>query len=263
LRQSYRSREVIAHAGVRIDLVSEGEGPLIVLLPSRGRDSEDFNDLAAALARAGFRVLRPQPRGAGLSVGPIDRISMRDLASDVAHVIEREKSGPAVVAGHAFGNWVARMVATAHPDLVRGVIVMAAAARSYPPGLREVVDAAGNEALPREARLDALRRGFFAPGHDPAEWLAGWAKDAIKAQATAVAATPQSEYWHAGTAPMLDIIAEHDPFRPRETWDEARTAYGDRVTTVTISGASHALIPEQPHAVADEIVRWMRRLPVP
>ena len=260
MRQSYRSREVVAYDGIRVDLISEGDGPLVVLLPSRGRDSEDFNDLAAELADGGYRVLRPQPRGAGLSVGPVEGITLRDLAGDVAHIVDREQAGPAVIAGHAFGSWVARMLATAHPHLVRGIVLLAAASKSYPPGLREVVDAAGNADLPREMRLEALRRGFFLDGHDPQPWLSGWARDAISTQAIAVAATPQADYWQAGNAPLLDVIAEHDPFRPRATWEEAKQAFGARVQRITIPEASHALIPEQPLAVANAMIGWMRRL---
>jgi pimeloyl-ACP methyl ester carboxylesterase len=43
----------------------------VVILPSYGRDGGDeFDSLAVALAGAGYRVLRPQPRGIGRSTGP-------------------------------------------------------------------------------------------------------------------------------------------------------------------------------------------------
>ena len=260
MRQSYRAREVVRHGDVLIDLLHEGQGPLIVLLPSRGRDSEDFNEIAAGLAEAGFRVLRPQPRGALLSAGPAEGIRMQDLAGDVAHVIEREAAGPAVIAGHAFGSWVARMVATDHSHLVRGVVLMAAAAKAYPAGLQAVVAAAGDRNLPDDDRLAALRRGFFTAHADARSWLSGWSDGAYAVQAVAVKATPQDEYWQAGTAPLLDLVPEQDPFRPRATWHEAREMFGDRATVRTIANASHALLPEQPQAVIDEIVRWARRL---
>ena len=51
--QVERKREVVVAGPARIDLISEGKGPLIVMLPSRGRDSEDFDDVAADLAKAG------------------------------------------------------------------------------------------------------------------------------------------------------------------------------------------------------------------
>jgi alpha-beta hydrolase superfamily lysophospholipase len=72
--QAGRAREIVTHDDVRIDVITEGSGPPVVLLPGRGRDSLDFDELAAGIAKAGFRVLRPQPRGAGDSHGPMQKI---------------------------------------------------------------------------------------------------------------------------------------------------------------------------------------------
>ena len=80
-------------------------GPLIVLLPSRGRDSYDYDDVAEGLAHEGFRVLRPQPRGIGGSRGPMTGITLHDFANDIAAAI-RHYGGAAVIVGHAYGNWV-------------------------------------------------------------------------------------------------------------------------------------------------------------
>ncbi|KRR26142.1 hypothetical protein CQ14_26695 [Bradyrhizobium lablabi] len=255
-----RTREMVRYDNVEIDLVAEGRGPLIVMLPSRGRDSLDFDDVASRLAQAGYRVLRPQPRGAGKSQGPLDNIRLQDLARDVAHVIAREQAGPAVIAGHAFGNWVARMTATDHSALVRGIVLVAAAAKAYPEELRAVVQQAADTSLPDELRLAALRKGFFHPAHDASVWLHGWAPAANKAQSVAVSATKQAEYWQAGTVPMLDLVPDHDPFKPKEKWNESREEFGGRVSVVVIPNASHALIPEQPGAVVDAIVAWIAKL---
>jgi pimeloyl-ACP methyl ester carboxylesterase len=256
-----RTRQIVGFGEVRVDIIAEGRGPLVVMLPSRGRGSEDFDEVAAGIAAGGFRVLRPQPRGAGGSTGPIEGVRMQDLARDVAMAIERENAGPAIMAGHAFGNWVSRMLATDRPDLVRGIVLVAAAAKTFPDELREVVHRAGDITLSDEVRLDALRRGFFHAGHDPRGWLDGWSPGAVCVQGIAVAATPQSAYWQAGGVPMLDLVPEADPFKPREKWYESREEFGDRVSVKIIPKASHALIPEQPEAVVEAIVAWARGLP--
>ncbi len=255
-----RTREIVKYDNVEIDLIAEGKGPLVVMLPSRGRDSEDFDAVAAGLAKSGLRVLRPQPRGAGRSKGPSEGVRMQDLARDVAHVIEREKAGPAVIAGHAYGNWVARMTATDHPNLVRGIVLVAAAAKTFPNELRAVVQQAGDASLPADQRLIALRKGFFLAGHDASVWLQGWAPAANKIQGDAATATKQVEYWQAGRVSMLDLVPEQDPFKPKDKWYESREEFGDRVSVVVIANASHALIPEQPAAVVDAIVAWMKKL---
>ncbi|OJY01230.1 MAG: alpha/beta hydrolase [Rhizobiales bacterium 62-17] len=244
----------------KIDVIAEGRGPLIVMLPSRGRDSEDFDAVAEGLAKAGFRVVRPQPRGAGASTGPTENVRMQDLAADVAAVIAQEKAGPAVIAGHAYGNWVARMVATDHPQLVRGIVLIAAAAKTFPDELRAVVQQSGDPKLPDETRLAALKRGFFLPGHDASVWLKGWAPAANRIQGAAATATKQAEYWNGGGVKMLDLVPDSDPFKPKEKWNESREEFGDRVTVKIIPNASHALIPEQPAAVVEAIADWVKAL---
>ena len=113
----------------------------------------------------GFASLRPQPRGIGNSIGPMTGISLHDLARDVAEVIKVLGGGKAVIVGHAYGNWVARMTAVDHPALVRGVVIAAAAAKQFPAELSAAIDVAGNPALPEEQRVEALRFAFFAPGN--------------------------------------------------------------------------------------------------
>ena len=265
--QAERVREIVAHDDVRIEVIAEGSGPLVILLPSRGRDSEDFDAVAAGIAEAGFRVLRPQPRGAGQSSGPLKDLTLHDFAQDMAEVIRHAGGGPAVIVGHAFGNWVARMTAVDYPKLVRGVVIVAAAAKAYPAGfpgamqLSEAVRKAGDPALPEAERLTYLRTAFFAPANDASSWLKGWHPEVDEAQSAAGRATKQSEWWPGGTAPLLDLQAALDPFKPRAMMNEMSEEFGERVRIVVIPNASHALIPEQPAAVVDAIVTWIGTLP--
>jgi pimeloyl-ACP methyl ester carboxylesterase len=261
-----QTRSIVAYDDVRIDLIAEGAGPLVVLLPSRGRGSLDFDTIAAGIAQAGFRVLRPQPRGVGESRGPMTGVTLHDFARDMAAVIRHEGGGPAVMVGHAFGNWVARTTAVDYPDLVRGVVIVAAAAKAYPNGfegakeLSEAVRKAGDGRLPDEERLKYLQMAFFASGNDPSVWLTGWYREVDEMQFAAGRATKQSEWWSAGNVPLLDLQAADDPFKPRTMMNEIRDEFGDRATVIVIANASHALIPEQPAAVIEAIVAWMRKL---
>src|ERR1700722_11002366 len=193
---------------IRIEVAAEGRGPLIVMLPSRGRGAEDFDDVASELVKAGFRVLRPQPRGAVLSRGPTQNLTLHDLASDVAAVIRNAgDGGPAIIVGHAFGSWVARMTAIDYPELVRGVVMAAAAAKAYPAGfdgakaLSEAVRKAGDFTLPDTERLGYLRRAFFAPKSDANGWLQGWHPAADEVQSDAGRAPKQSECGRGGVPP--------------------------------------------------------------
>ncbi len=133
---------------------------------------------------------------------------MADLAEDVAAVIGALAEGRATVAGHAFGN--PRMVATRQP---RG------RGRS-PTGLRRARSAHSggdcrygpvfNASLEPNARLDAIARAFFAPGHDSSPWEGGWHAATAAAQVAATAATPVEEWWTAGSADVLMIQPADD-----------------------------------------------------
>src|SRR4051794_41206945 len=79
-----RTRSLVTYDNVTIDLIAEGRGRPIVLLPSRGRDSEDYDEVAAGLAKQGFPVLRPPPRGVHASKGPLQDNTLPYLARHVA-----------------------------------------------------------------------------------------------------------------------------------------------------------------------------------
>src|SRR5262245_23318356 len=256
-----RTRQIVRYDGVAIDVIIEGQGPAILLLPSLARDSEDYDAVAEGLATAGFRVLRPQPRGIGASTGPMTGISLHNFGNDVAEVIRTLGDGRAVIVGHAYGNWVARMTAVDHPGLVRGIVIAAAAAKQYAPELTTAINVAGDPSKPAEDRLKALRFAFFAPGNDPSGWLAGWHPRVLDAQRAAAAAVKQSDWWSGGTAPLLDLQAAQDPFKPPDKRNEMKEEFGARVTIAVIPNASHALMPEQPQAVVDALVAWVKTLP--
>ena len=268
---------------VRVDVHvdSARHAPQLVLLPSLGRDSDDFDVIASALADGGYRVLRPAPRGMAGSRGPLQDITLWDLADDVAAVIEadrglcaseasaREASAiPAVVAGHAYGNWVARCLAVRHPALLRGVALLAAGHRgATPPAIREAISHSFDTSLPQTQRLQALQFAFFAPGHDASVWLEGWYPALALVQRAAAAAVPQEAFWHAGTLPVLDVQALQDVLAPggehigKTTIHPLQDCMQERLTHVLIDRAGHALIPEQPQAVVQALLRWMADLP--
>ena len=261
--QAESTRVLVRYADVTIETIVDGKGPAVVLLPSLARDSEDYDAVAEGLVGRGLRVLRPQPRGVGKSRGPLGNITLHDLARDVAEVIRQLGDGRAVVVGHAYGNWVARMTAVDHPRLVRGVVIAAAASKEYDPALRAEIDRAGDPALPETVRLAALRKAFFAPASDPRSWLSGWHPHLREAQRAAAAAVPQQQWWSGGLAPLLDLQADQDPFRLESTRQEMKNEFGDRVTVVVIKNASHALFPERPQEVVAALAEWIARLPVP
>jgi pimeloyl-ACP methyl ester carboxylesterase len=255
-------RTLIARGDVRIEVLAQGHGNVIVLLPSLGRGAGDFDIVADRLAAAGHRVLRPQPRGIGQSRGPLAGIDLHDCAADIAAVIEHENSGAAFVVGHAFGNRVARMLATDRPELVRAVALVAAniGRAPSPPQVRAAIRASADPSLPDAERIAALQFAFFAPGNDPRDWLAGWHPEVLAAQRIAGDRTSREEDFAAGRAPVLYLQPAHDPLAHVEDAKAYKAQLGERVTIVVIERASHAVIAEQPDAVSTALIRYAREL---
>ena len=256
------TKTVVERGDVQIEVLAQGSGPVIVLLPSLGRGAEDFEAIAEQLGDAGYRVLRPQPRGVGQSRGSWQGVNLHDLAADIAAVIEDESSGPALVVGHAFGNRVARMLATDRPELVRGVSLVAAnvGRDPSPPDIRAAIRVSSNPTLPVDERLRALAFVFFAPGNDARTWLTGWHPDVLAAQRLAGDLTPREEDYAAGQAPVLYIQPDQDPLARVDVASEYQRALGERVSIVVIAQASHAVVVEQPTAVSEALIAFARKL---
>jgi pimeloyl-ACP methyl ester carboxylesterase len=255
-------RSMIARGDVRIEVLAQGEGNVIVLLPSLGRGAGDFDAVAERLAGAGYRVLRPQPRGIGGSRGPLAGIDLHDCAADVAAVVAQDNNGPAFVVGHAFGNRVARMLATDRPELVRAVALVAAniGKAPSPPRMRAAIRNSADPSLPDEKRIEALQFAFFAPGNNPRPWLEGWHPEVLAAQRIAGDRTSREEDFAAGQAPILYLQPDHDPLAHVEDAEAYARQFGARVTVVVIERASHAVIAEQPEAVSAALIAYARGL---
>ena len=253
-----RTSTVVTSKDVTIETYIDGEGPCLMILPSYGRDGgEDYDSITGQLTADGWQVVRPQPRGIAGSTGPMEGQSLHDLAGDVAFCIRALCEHPIVLLGHAFGNVLARVVTTDHPDLVRAVVLAAAEASKVPADVAKTPFIASDTLLPKEQRLAALRQAFFAPGHDPSIWLSGRYPATIKMQHAAAQKTGVRESWACGNVPLLLLLGEHDPFNPKPYWHEMQEQFGDRVTLSILKDASHALFPEQPAAIAGAILPWI------
>ena len=77
---AHRVIETVSNGNAVIETLVDGKGPSVVMLPSFGRDvGADFDEFAEMIAKAGFQVLRPRPRGIGHSSGSM-HASLQDTA---------------------------------------------------------------------------------------------------------------------------------------------------------------------------------------
>jgi pimeloyl-ACP methyl ester carboxylesterase len=254
----------VTNGQAKLRVFTAGDGPSIVMLPGRGMGPFALEPLAWRLVAAGFRVVLPEPRGYGESVGPLDNVSLHDFGADIARTIETVGGAPVVVVGHAYGNRVARMLAQDRPDLIRGVVLMAAGGKFSP-----TAEAAKNlqtwldKSLPVERRTAAAKAAFFGPLSNPTPddlMLDGISTDTSKMQAAA--ADPKLEaWWPGGNGPMLIIQGLADVDAPPENGRSLKADYPERVTLVEFAALGHFMMRERPDLVADAIIAFMHKLP--
>ena len=259
-------RRLIPTATGQVALITEGAGPRILLLPSLGRGAEDFDEVAPRIAAAGFRVLRPEPRGIGGSTGATEGITLVDLAADAVAALQAdcapEPPQALLVAGHAFGNWVARVLAQHWPGLVHGVALLAASiGPEIAPDMRASITASSDTSLPDAERLGHLRRAYFAPGNDASVWLAGWHTAVARLQRAATNAMKDDAWKRVGDrVPLLYVAAEADVISPPPTPEQLRDWVGAQAVLAHVAGAGHALLPEKPAETADAVIAFAHAL---
>lgn len=240
-----------------------GAGPAIVLLPGGSLAVGYLGQLADALAEAGFRAIRINPRGAGESTGPAEGLTLHDYADDVAGVIAELEVAPAFVAGHAFGNRVARMVAADHPASVQGVILIAAGGKVDPgPEAQLALKTLFTPTATADEVLAAMQWMVGSPENAARVWEQfkdSRAPGAAAAQMTAAMATPLAHWWAPpGDVPYLVIQGLADEAAPAANGHLLQEELGDRVTLIDIAGAGHLQPVEAPKPVADAIVSFAR-----
>ncbi len=115
----FRGRNGLTH--YRVD--GPEDGTPIVFSNSLGTDLRLWEALIDRLP-AGFRILRYDQRGHGLSDAPPAPYYMGDLVADAAELIEAKGFGGAVFVGISMGGVVAQGLAAERPDLLRALVLM-------------------------------------------------------------------------------------------------------------------------------------------
>lgn len=152
--------------------IGRGERPEIVFAHGWARTHRDFIPAAEALV-AQHRSLLVDLPGFGATPRPVDAWSTADYADEAARFIKEKVGRPVVWVGHSFGGRVGLRLAVQHPDVLKGLVLVASAGvpmqRSAGKRLAGRVRQARFRLLRRLARdqagVEALERRFGSPDY--------------------------------------------------------------------------------------------------
>ena len=177
--------------------------------------------------------------------------TMADIAADYAGAVEHEFGEPVLLHGTSTGGAVALQLAIDHPQLVRRMVVAAAACRLNPQALAVMTEVARLTEAGDGRRAMALLMETMAPGPlaYPARgmgWLAGssFAGDDPSDQVVTIRAENAFDAeprLHSIQAPTLVIGGSTDPFYSEDLF--RRTADGiPQGRAVVLPGKSHRYV---------------------
>jgi pimeloyl-ACP methyl ester carboxylesterase len=121
-----RRQHVVVANGVRIHVVEQGHGPLVLLVHGFPESWYSWRHQLPALADAGYRAAAIDVRGYGRSSKPVAIDAYRMLAhvADNLGVVEALGEETAAVVGHDWGSPIAAASALLRPDVFRAVALL-------------------------------------------------------------------------------------------------------------------------------------------
>lgn len=113
----------VRNGEIELNVAVEGDGPLILCVHGWPELWYSWRHQLAHFSSLGFKTAALDVRGYGDSSRPhaIDAYSMRNIASDVAAVIDALGGGQAILFGHDWGAPIVWNTTLIYPEKVRGV----------------------------------------------------------------------------------------------------------------------------------------------
>jgi len=113
--------------GTRVRMIDTGNGTPVVFIHGFGASMYGWRYQLPVIVAAGYRVVVIDNRGFGFSDKPAHGYSNAAYAHLVVSLLDSLGIASAVLVGHSMGGAIAAEVALAHPDRVRGMVLIDAA----------------------------------------------------------------------------------------------------------------------------------------
>jgi pimeloyl-ACP methyl ester carboxylesterase len=249
-----------------------GRGEPLVLVPGFGTGLWIWYRQVPAFAER-FRTIVFDPRGVARTAAPDEPFTMRELAEDLAALLEELEIGKAHVLGASFGGFVAQEFALAHPARTRSLILCCT---SYggpghrPPAPETLAAIASTKGLNTEERVRENLLLAFSPRfveehpdevgrviHLRAE--NGVPEYAYLRQLQAAVAFDAAARVGGITAPTLVVTGDEDVIVPHENSFNLASAIRGATLRI-IEGGSHTFFIEQPEEFNRAVFEFVEQL---
>jgi pimeloyl-ACP methyl ester carboxylesterase len=261
--------------GLRFAYLSEGSGPLVLLLHGFPDTAHTWQHVMPQIAAAGYRAVAPFMRGYAPTAIPADGVYDIDtLGRDALALVEALGESRAIVIGHDWGASAAYAAASLAPERVRLLVTLAIPhPKSIRPTprlawiMRHFLTLRGKRAANRVrandfAYVDELWRRWSPAWREiPASETAA-VKDAFRqpgvteaacAYYAALGARLPASQRAVITVPTVAFAGEHDHIATR-AYEKARHCFAAAYEVVQVPGG-HFLHREHPYAFATELMR--------
>ncbi|KGM11207.1 alpha/beta fold hydrolase [Cellulomonas bogoriensis] len=224
-----------------VTAVWEGGPAAAVLVHGIGVSRRYFTPLGVSLARAGATVVAPDLPGFGASPRRAEPLTVPEHADVLAGLLEQLLGGEQrpVLVGHSMGAQVVTELASRHPGLVAGAVLVGPVAE---PGARSAVRQGWR--LLRDTRYESFGANLLMVR----DWLRCGPRWYLRTLPELLA-YPLEEHLPHVRVPVVLVRGSRDPVTPRRYLD-ALVEVQPSATTVEVPGEGHIAMFRRPEVVA-------------
>ncbi|WP_030147231.1 alpha/beta fold hydrolase [Streptomyces sp. NRRL S-455] len=258
----------VVREGVRISCRDwGGSGPPVVLLHGLAGHAGEWDTLARDLSRH-YRVVAVDQRGHGASERRPRDVSRAAYVADAVAVIEQLALRRPVLAGQSLGGHTAILTASAHPELLRGLVLIEAGPGRADPNVQAEIGAA-LDAWPTP--FPSLRAAveFFGGGAVGEGWAAGleergdgwWPRFDRDVMVDALTENARRSFWDEWTSitcPTLVVLGQSGIIPAHET--EAMLQQRPGAVALSVPEAGHDVHLERPEVLQQVFREFLRRV---
>ncbi|MFJ8015233.1 alpha/beta fold hydrolase [Streptomyces sp. NPDC096339] len=261
------SERTVVRDGVRLSCRDwGGDGPAVLLLHGLAGHAGEWDAVARHLSPR-YRVVAVDQRGHGASERRPRDVSRAAYVADVLAVADRLELGRFVVAGQSLGGHAAMLFAAAHPERVRGLVLVEAGPGGGSPELVDEIGAwfdSWPQPFPtRGAAVEFLGGGpvgeGWADGLEERDggWWPRFDRDVMVGSLEENARRSWWEEWERVACPALAVIGQNGIIDGPEAGEMLRRR--PDTLAVSVPGAGHDVHLERPEVLGGLVAEFLAR----